>query len=301
MTSLSPGAVLAWKIAAYEALRLNARYIEKEHIFIGILSLEKMLKKSAFANSHETFPKVEKEWNALSGFFEITGHDPVVLRRLMRRALGEGTSSSARKGIHRSLECRQYFDSAAHFARDTALTSNDLFSALMEKPGEIIPFVLEEGRQYSAALRQTDVMLPSEKSLDAVGGTIEMRFDIRDILSRDIARYADSLTEWSLDSQEYNTVLEALNRKGTSLALFFLDDNDLPGLLSALSMLVPWSGKFKHDLSIRIRELEGTTGKTLSNDMQNHIRDLLHRIEDQGVEELKDRMDPERDKDQNEG
>lgn len=293
MTSLSPGTVLVWKIAAYEALRLSAENIEKEHIFIGIMSLEKMLKKGSFAGSKETFPKVEKEWNALSGYLDITGHDPVVLRRLMRRALGKGTSSPARKGIHRSLECRQYFDSAARFAGDTAVTSNDLFSAIMDKPGEMITFVLKEGRQYSAAMRETDIMLPSEKSLNEIGGTTEMHFDIRDILFRDISRLADSLTEWSLDSQEYHKVLAALNRKGTSLALLFLDDNDLPGLLSILRMLVPWSGKFIHELSLCIHELEGTVGKTPSEDMQNRIRDLLHRNREQDEKEIKDRMDPE--------
>lgn len=301
MTSLSPGTVLVWKIAAYEALRLSAENIEKEHIFIGIMSLEKMLKKGSFAGSQETFPKVEREWNALSGYLDITGHDPVVLRRLMRRALGKGTSSPARKSIHRSLECRQYFESAARFAGDTTLTSNDLFSAIMDKPGEMITFVLKEGRQYSAAMRETDIMLPSEKSLNEIGGTTEMHFDIRDILSRDISRLADSLIEWSLDSQEYHKVLAALNRKGTSLALLFLDDNDLPGLLSALRMLVPWSGKFKNELIKCIRELENTSGKNLSEDPQNRIRDLLRRIEDQDVEDLKDRMDPEPSKPQKEG
>lgn len=296
MASLSPGAVLAWKIAAYEALRLNAENVEKEHVFIGIMSLEKMLKDRAFAGSQETFPKVEKEWSAITGFLEITGHDPVVLRRLMRRALGIGSSSPARKGIHRSPECRQYFESAARFAGDTALTSNDLFSALMETPGKLITIVLDEGRQYSAALRQTDIVLPSEKSLNAIEGTTEMHFDIRDILSKDITRYANILTEWSVDSREHTTVLAALTRKGTSLALLFLDDNDIPGLMSALRMLVPWSGTFNNELVNCIRELEDTPRKTLSEDMQNRIRTLLRRIEDQDVEDLKDHLDPEHDK-----
>ena len=298
MTSLSPGAILAWKIAAYEALHLNAGHIEKEHIFIGIMSLDKKSNKGALTDPQETYPEVVREWKALTGFLDITGHDPVVLRRLMRRALPKGTAPAGRTIIHRSPECRQYFASAARFSGDTPLTSNDLFSALMEKPGEIIEHVLAEGREYSAAVRETDIMLPSEKSLDDIRGTAEMRFDIKDILSRDIAWYAESLEEWSLDSREYNTVLSALNRKGTSLALLFLDDDDLPGLLSALVMLEPYSGKFKKELSTGIRELKGTSGKTLSKDMQNHIRDLLRRIKAQDEDELKNRMDPERESDQ---
>lgn len=288
ISSLSPGAILAWKIAAYEALHLNAGYIEKEHIFIGIMSLDKKSNKGAFAGFQDIYPEVIREWKALTGFLEITGHDPVVLRRLMRRALPKGTAPPGRTIIHRSPECRQYFAEAARLAGDTNVTSNDLFSAIMEKPGELIPIVLAKGREYSAAVRQTDIMLPSEKSLDAVKGTAEMRFNIRDILSRDIAWNAEILKAWSLDSQEYTTVLAALNRKGTSLALLFLNDNDLPGLVSALRMLAPYSGKFKNELTICIRELEDTAGKTISEDMQNHIRDLLHRIEEQDVDELKE-------------
>ncbi|MFZ3136537.1 MAG: hypothetical protein WA126_03990 [Thermodesulfovibrionales bacterium] len=37
MADLSPGAKLAWQIAAYEAGEAKYHFIEKEHLFIGIL------------------------------------------------------------------------------------------------------------------------------------------------------------------------------------------------------------------------------------------------------------------------
>ena len=42
MANLSPGANLAWHIAAYEAGEAEYHFIEKEHLFIGILSLDKV-------------------------------------------------------------------------------------------------------------------------------------------------------------------------------------------------------------------------------------------------------------------
>ena len=43
MKDLSIGASLVWQMAAGEAVAAKHQYIEKEHIFIGICSLEKIL------------------------------------------------------------------------------------------------------------------------------------------------------------------------------------------------------------------------------------------------------------------
>lgn len=43
MKSLSPGADLAWRIAAHEAVVSGYKFIEKEHLLIGIVSLEKVI------------------------------------------------------------------------------------------------------------------------------------------------------------------------------------------------------------------------------------------------------------------
>jgi len=48
MVGLSAGAHLAWQIAAGETALARQQYIEKEQIFIGICSLEKVLIPGAF-------------------------------------------------------------------------------------------------------------------------------------------------------------------------------------------------------------------------------------------------------------
>ena len=43
MKDLSTGADLAWRIAAHEAAASEYQFIEKEHLLIGIVSIEKVI------------------------------------------------------------------------------------------------------------------------------------------------------------------------------------------------------------------------------------------------------------------
>ena len=51
MPDLSIGLDIAWQIAAIEASGARWEFIEPEHLFIGLCSLEKVLQKTCSSNS----------------------------------------------------------------------------------------------------------------------------------------------------------------------------------------------------------------------------------------------------------
>lgn len=273
MTSLSPGASLAWKVALYEAVHLNAGYVEKEHLFIGLLSLEKMISESP----DQPNESLAREWDALASLLAITGHDPVVLRRLMRSALRTGTEVRAGAVVHRSPACRQVFSRAAEFAGDRPAGVPDLFSAIMEQPGETIASVLAEGRQCVAAARQTDVFVPAGEMPGVPTRTAPLGFDLKASLLENIARYNASLSRWPEASREHALTVQAVCRAAAGVAHLCLDDGDSTGLAAALSDLARfpcYPGKELHRLvqDVGAARLEGGA---LPEPLKERIRILL--------------------------
>jgi len=234
--SSTPAALLAWQIAAVEARYLGAGYVEPEHIFIGLLSLDKILMRKASLNEAQTMAGVSDEWEAIAAILELTGHDPIVLRRLMRAALRHDRNGDDRTIIHRSPTCHALFSRAASLAGTRPLTANDLFSAIMEQPGEVIPGILAEGRRCIAAERETDIPLPSATRLAAAGGSSGPAG--KPVLTRYVGRYRNTLVRWRPVSQEYAVTRDAINRTATSLARLHLEQQDVAGLVSALRQMV---------------------------------------------------------------
>ncbi|MCG2709871.1 MAG: hypothetical protein L6246_06110 [Thermodesulfovibrionales bacterium] len=64
MKDLSIGANIAWQIAAHEAAAAKFQFIEKEHLFIGICSLEKILRLSPENSglNPESFEQFDFKW-----------------------------------------------------------------------------------------------------------------------------------------------------------------------------------------------------------------------------------------------
>ena len=254
MTSLSPGAALAWKIAAFEAVHLNAAYLEKEHLFIGLLSLDKVVAGGTEQAAGESMEQVTREWAALSSLLEITGHDPVVLRRLMRSALRKGTEVREGAVVHRSPACREIFRRAAQSAGEKPAGVPDLFSAIMEQPGEVIAGVLAESRRCKAAERQTDILLPPGGRMTDSTRTSAMGFDLKESLRNDIRRYEGSLSAWPEQSREYALTTRAICRNAAGLAHLCLDSSDRDRLREALESLA------KHSCSSREEATEALSG-----------------------------------------
>ncbi len=75
MKNLSIGANIAWQIAAYEAAAAKFQFIEKEHLFIGICSLEKILKLSPEDSglNPESLKALQKENAEIQDLLEKVG------------------------------------------------------------------------------------------------------------------------------------------------------------------------------------------------------------------------------------
>jgi len=146
MKVLSVGVGLAWHLAAMEAGETNHQYVEKEHLFIGILSLKKMfMLYRNKQNSSEVFQALESEYNALKEIFREFNIEQTEIRRHIRKMLPKGDFKHISKTIHRSFECKEIFNRANKLAEFTdEISCLHLLSAILEKPGSNISKVIKD-------------------------------------------------------------------------------------------------------------------------------------------------------------
>lgn len=114
---LSPAVSLAWQIAANEALRSGHAFIEPEHLFLGVCSLDKAL-TSEPPLSPELLAATRQEWEILTSALRSADCDAVSLRRKLRAHLGGEAPGVPESKISRSTLSRQAFARAAELARD---------------------------------------------------------------------------------------------------------------------------------------------------------------------------------------
>lgn len=157
MKGLSIGADLAWQMAAGEAAAAKFELIEKEQIFIGILSLEKLLmlnlEESGLKLQERQAVQVERDAieEVLRGF-EL---DSTQLRRQLRKRLGDGNYKYAEKVVHRSEACKQIFKRAEEIAASEGeISCLDLLTAILEEPGRAITQVIGDVGVKPADLRE---------------------------------------------------------------------------------------------------------------------------------------------------
>lgn len=154
---LSVGATVAWQMAGAEAINAKHQYIEKEHIFMGICGLEKVVLPKALVDiANLGVAKVQlnpQEWQALKAEYHKLGCilnnlklNEATLRQEVRKGLPEGSYVHNDKDpIHRSDECKRVFARAEVLAGDgKEITSLHLLVAILENPGDTISSVLVE-------------------------------------------------------------------------------------------------------------------------------------------------------------
>ncbi|MBI5631911.1 MAG: ATP-dependent Clp protease ATP-binding subunit [Nitrospirae bacterium] len=166
MKPLSPGADMAWRIAANEAAATEYRFIEKEHLLIGIVSIEKVIADGPDQAdlAQKAYQELKAEYSLLKRVLHSHGIDQTKLRRLIRRKLGHGGYKHTEKTIHRSEECRALFAKAAAFPDVKLITTLHLAAAIAENPGDILTAIFSEFGVDSKALRAA-LLIPPEKAL----------------------------------------------------------------------------------------------------------------------------------------
>ena len=129
MVHFSLGVRLAWEISRYEAAAKKSRFIEIDHLMLGILSLDKILSNLKNLPESELDSFLYEKDKLFSRLIEkqINITD---LRRKLRLILpiGEGVPSD---GVyHRSPDCKQMFEASTQFAANY-LTVNHLFISII--------------------------------------------------------------------------------------------------------------------------------------------------------------------------
>ena len=168
MKDLSVGASLAWRLAAGETGAAKHQYIEKEHILIGICSLEKELRGGDAEITPHARQLLEAEHDDIEDLLRAFELDSTPLRRQVRERLGKGDYRRSEKVVHRSDACKRVFDRAGELAgASSEISCLHLLAAILEEPGGIIGGVLAEAGVQPAALR--------ERALADAAGERELR------------------------------------------------------------------------------------------------------------------------------
>ncbi|MFA6584654.1 MAG: AAA family ATPase [Elusimicrobiaceae bacterium] len=168
MKKLSEVSVLAWNIAGAEAISANFTQIEKEHVFISLTEIEKLLSLTSAKLKFDDAQvrSAAAEYSDILKVFEKLNLDPRKLRRNVRRRLGDGGRNTVRGDIHRSADCRAVFERAEQISGvKPVITGLDLFAALMNTPGRVITEVLSHyGVEPSKLLEVVNEMRMSGKT-----------------------------------------------------------------------------------------------------------------------------------------
>ena len=157
MKGLSIGANLAWQMAAGEAAAARFQLIEKEQIFIGILSLEKLLMLNAEESGLKPQDRqaVQIEHDVIEDVLRGFELDSTQLRRLLRKRLGDGNYKHTEKVVHRSEACKQIFKRAEGLAASEGeISCLNLLTAILEEPGRVITQVIGDAGVKPADLRE---------------------------------------------------------------------------------------------------------------------------------------------------
>jgi ATP-dependent Clp protease ATP-binding subunit ClpA len=151
---LTAAADLAWRMAAAEAASSGHVFIERAHLLVGILSLEKVTTKekaNALRIDAGELGSVQAERASLAELLAGLALDAADLRRAARRGLGQGPGS--REGpISRSDECKAVFVRAAALGREAPASALLLLAALAESADPLLKQLLADRHVEVAAL-----------------------------------------------------------------------------------------------------------------------------------------------------
>ena len=156
MGQLSVGASLAWQMADAEAGAAKHQYIEKEHLFIGILSLEKVVALGPEKAGLQTqgWQALQVEHGGVKDVLNWCALDGVHLRRYVRQGLRRGNYRHTEEVIHRSEACKKVYNHAEELAPPGGrISCLHLLAAILEDPGEIIDRTLAQAGVRPADLR----------------------------------------------------------------------------------------------------------------------------------------------------
>ncbi|GAB4361785.1 MAG: ATP-dependent Clp protease ATP-binding subunit [Deltaproteobacteria bacterium] len=142
MARLSPAASLAWQVAASEAAAARHPAIEREHLLIGLCSLNKTIGFVRFVKT-EGLPidSIRAEGDRIEEILVARGITSTTFRRGVRSRLRPGRTRPTDQFLHRSEACREIFRKAAELAEQEGegeTRAEHLLAAVLADPGPIL-------------------------------------------------------------------------------------------------------------------------------------------------------------------
>ena len=156
MKHLSISVDTAWRLAVWEASAANSEFIEKEHAVIGLLSLEKVAtgKPDDMKLNREQWNSVRAEWAAMKEVFAVCSLDATSLRRELRKRIEKGSHQRSENVIHRSTECKAFFQIADALAGETdSVSTLHLLAAITGEPGYLLGLLFRDHAVTPADLK----------------------------------------------------------------------------------------------------------------------------------------------------
>ncbi len=172
MNRLSVGLSMAWQIAAAAAASGRCHYIEKEHLFIGIFSLDKLidLGEKKIGLSMHSWLALQHEHEILHDILSIYKADMPKLRRAINELLVKGTSQRTKGVLSRSEECKavfQYAEQVAKVSGTDYLSCLHVLIAILRNPGALIEEVLKDAHILPLLFMQKVTSIATNKALYA--------------------------------------------------------------------------------------------------------------------------------------
>jgi len=147
---------IAWKLAVWEASAAKSDFIEKEHAVIGLFSLEKVAagRPDDMKLNRDQWNRIRAEWVALLEVFAFCSLNATVLRRELRTGIGKGSHQHTGNVIHRSSECKAFFQIASALAGEAeAVSALHLLAAIVGEPGDVLGNLLRDHAVTPAVLK----------------------------------------------------------------------------------------------------------------------------------------------------
>jgi ATP-dependent Clp protease ATP-binding subunit ClpC len=156
MSRLTPGASMAWQIAALETDGAGYEHIERAHLLIGVLSLEKFrdAPPSEMSLPPDLQAALRQEIGRIDETLRRAGAEATWLRRRLREVLGNGPAARGRRSISRSDGCKKAFLQAGELAQETPLSALHLLGALAAEPDALLTRVFGERGIDAGAIRE---------------------------------------------------------------------------------------------------------------------------------------------------
>lgn len=150
MPTYTDSVVLIWQVAAWEAVRLKHGFIEKEHVFSALCRAHELLQDKTLNQIGITVPveAIREELSPVLSAIEANHINPWYMYWKIRTFPGEeGHEHKKGEVIHRSEECKRYFQKADELAKEYGavfLYPVHLFTALLLEPVPNMERVLKD-------------------------------------------------------------------------------------------------------------------------------------------------------------